>query len=93
MDFAANLDGCGVFSKIDLIKEYHQVPGAEQDIKKTAITNPFGLYEFLRMPFGVRNAPLEVRKMWFQRAEAQFRLRGISDETTMADHAISAMSE
>ncbi len=28
----------------------------EDDIQKTAITTPFGLFEFLRMTFGLRNA-------------------------------------
>nr|CAH8874048.1 unnamed protein product [Trichobilharzia regenti] len=29
---------------------------ATEDIPKTAIITPFGLFEFLRMPFGLRNA-------------------------------------
>jgi hypothetical protein len=56
LDFAAKAAGCTAFSKIDLRKGYHQIPVNPEDMQKTAITTPFGLFEYKRMPFGLRNA-------------------------------------
>ncbi|XP_064456883.1 uncharacterized protein LOC135367514 [Ornithodoros turicata] len=55
-DFANNLHGTRVFSKVDMIRAYHQIPVADEDIAKTALSTPFGLFIFQRMSFGLRYA-------------------------------------
>ena len=62
-DFNSSLAGMKVFSKIDLIRGYHQIPLAADSIPKTALTTPFGLWEFSRMPFGLKNAAQTFQRL------------------------------
>ena len=62
-DFASHLAGAKYFSKIDLVRGYHQIPVNDNDIPKTAVITPFGLFEFLRMPFGLKNAGQRFQRL------------------------------
>jgi cleavage and polyadenylation specificity factor subunit 1 len=47
-DFATHLRGANIFTKIDLNKAFNQIPVNPSDVSKTAVTTPFGLYEFVK---------------------------------------------
>lgn len=56
------LTGSKYFSVMDLASGFHQIPMKEEDIEKTAFVAPWGLYEYLRMPFGLKGAPFTCQR-------------------------------
>ena len=62
-DFNNELCGKKIFSKIDLLKGYHQIPVNEDDVKKTGVITPFGLFLFPRTPFGLKNAGQDFQRL------------------------------
>lgn len=55
-DFTYVLANKHVFTHLDINRAYHFIPINPDDVEKTAIITPFGLFEFPRMSFGLRNA-------------------------------------
>ena len=46
-----------VFTQIDLYVGFWQVRVDKNNIQKTAFVSPLGLFEFVTVPFGLKNAP------------------------------------
>ena len=57
------LAGSTVYSVMDFLSAYCQVPMAEKDIPKTAFCSKYGLHEFLFMPFGLTGAPATYQRL------------------------------
>lgn len=62
-DYTHILHGKLWFSKIDLRRAFNQVAVNPSDIEKTAITTPFGLFEFPMMTFGLCNAAQTMQRL------------------------------
>ena len=52
------LTGARVYSKVDLCTSYHQLRVKEVDIPKTSFRMWYGHFEFIVMPFRLKNAPV-----------------------------------
>jgi gag-polyprotein putative aspartyl protease/Reverse transcriptase (RNA-dependent DNA polymerase) len=66
-----HLNGAEVFSKIDLLKGFYQIPVKKSSQPYLAVSTPDGLYHHKVMPFGVKNAPgafqKEMRRIFRER--------------------------
>lgn len=87
-DFTYILAGKKVFSSLDINRAYNCIPVNNDDIEKTAVITPFGLYEFPRMPFGLRNAA-----QTFQRFMDHSVLQGLDFLYSFADDVIIASAD
>ncbi|XP_055910407.1 uncharacterized protein LOC129944768 [Eupeodes corollae] len=71
-----NLGKAKIFSTIDLESGFHQIKIKESDREKTAFAVNGAKYEFIRMPFGLKNAPSifqrcvdDILREWANQAE------------------------
>ena len=46
-----------IWSKLDMTNSFFQTLVHPDDVPLTAVTTPFGLYEWVVMPMGLKNAP------------------------------------
>lgn len=59
-----SLKGARYFASLDLISGYHQVKMHPPHAERTAFAaGPFGFYEYLKMPFGLKNSPSTFQRL------------------------------
>ena len=56
-DILASLAGAQVLSSLDALSGFMQLELADEDVEKTAFRTHRGLFQFKRLPFGLRNGP------------------------------------
>ncbi len=57
------LDTARFYSTLDLTKGYWQIPLSSLSKEKSAFTTPFGLHQFVTLPFGLFGAPTTFQRL------------------------------
>ena len=56
-DIFSKLNGATYFTTLDLMSGYQHIPLDKPSIPKTAFNSPFGKFEYMKVPFGLAQAP------------------------------------
>ena len=63
VDIFSKLNGAKYFSTLDLLAGYHYIPMDKSFIPKTLFNSPFGKYEYVKVPFGITQAPAYFQEL------------------------------
>ena len=62
-DIFSKLNGAPYFTTLDLHAGYHHIPLDKSSIPKTAFNSPFRKYKYIKVPFGLAQAPAYFQEL------------------------------
>lgn len=90
-DCLERVEGKKYFTVLDLKNGFHQVMVAPDSVPFTAFVTPHGQYEYVKMPFGLRNAPAVFQRFINMVLEPFIKDGSIvvyMDDVTLATHTL-----
>merc|ERR1712212_133356 len=61
--FMGQIKGSKIFSRVDLVKAFHQIPLDPTSQAKSTIVTPWGAFQFSRLPMGLKNSAQSFQRL------------------------------